>query len=69
MGVALVMPKKSNCTCCSSHGKRCLTSCALLTRWSTLVLKWVHCAGCKAYKGKLTYSVTERILPQNNFML
>ena len=42
-------------------------SCTLLTRWSTSVLKWACHASCEAYKRRLAYSVTVRILAQNNF--
>ena len=58
------------CIYCSLHGKSHLTSCTLLTRRSTSVLKvGVPCVGCKAaYKTRLAYSVTEdcEVLEINN---
>ena len=46
-----------------------LSSCTLLTRWRTSILKWACHADCKTYKRRLAYSVTGRILAQNNFIL
>ena len=45
-----LLPKKSKCICRLFHSKSRLTSCTLLTRWSTSVLKVGLPCGYKAYK-------------------
>ena len=74
MGVALVLQRFQSywqrrvrycCICHLFHSTRHLTSCILLTRRSASVLKWACHAGCEAYKRRLAYSVTVRILAQD----
>ena len=60
------MPKKSNCISRSFHGTRHLTSCSLSTRQSASVLK----VGIPyRFERRLAYSVTIRILAQNQVLL